>query len=110
MTEQFIGDPLTPRGITFDPDRMAVGEPGLPRVFLWRDEPVEVRTVVRSWKDNAACRHGSGERYVNKHWYELATDHGTLTVYFERRARSGAKGARWWLLSLREEEAVAVTR
>lgn len=97
MTDEFIGDPLAPDATTFDPDRMAAGEPGLPRRFLWRGEPIAVQTVLRSWKETGSCRHGSGEQYVNKHWYELSTDRGTLKVYFERKARGGAKGARWWL-------------
>jgi hypothetical protein len=35
MADEFIGDPLTPAGAAFDPDRMAAGEPG-PRVALGR--------------------------------------------------------------------------
>ncbi len=110
MTEQFVGDPLKPDKSTFDPDRMAAGEPGLPRRFTWRGETVEVRAVVRTWKEAADCRNGSGERYVNKHWYELATTHGRMKVYFERRPRRGSSGpgsARWWLYSLTPAEAAA---
>lgn len=105
MTGEFVGDPLTPRAGTFDPDRMAAGEPGVPASFGWRGEEVRVRAVVRNWKETAACTHGSGERYVNKHWYELATDRGTMTVYFERRARRGPRSARWWLYSICPEPA-----
>jgi phosphoribosylglycinamide formyltransferase-1 len=106
MADEFIGDPLKPAGAAFDPDRMAAGEPGVPSRFTWRGEPVEVTAVVRSWKETGPCTHGSGERYVNKHWYELATDRGTMRVYFERKARGGAGGARWWLFSLRSATAV----
>jgi len=109
MTDEFIGDPLQPDTTTFDPARMAAGEPGLPGRFLWRGEPVAVRTVLHSWRETGECRHGSGERYVRKHWYELVTTHGTMKVYFERKARGGAKGARWWLYSMRPN-AAAVTR
>jgi phosphoribosylglycinamide formyltransferase-1 len=105
MFDDFICDPLVPEEGTFDADRMAAGEPGLPGRFRWRGERVAVHGVVRTWKDSAACRHGSGERYVNKHWYELATDHGTMTVYFERSPRRGPRSARWWLYSLRRSEA-----
>lgn len=99
MTNEFIGDPISPDRSTFDPDRMATGEPGLPRRFTWRGEEIEVRSVVRAWKDTGCCRHGSGERYVRKHWFEVKTDFGTLKIYFERKARGGAGGARWWLFS-----------
>jgi len=103
MTDEFIGDPLKPDATTFDPDRMSAGEPGLPRRFFWRGEPLEVQSVQRSWKETGPCSHGSDERYVNKHWYELSTDHGTMKVYFERKTRGGANGARWWLFSRRAE-------
>lgn len=108
MPDEFIGDPLTPDTATFDTARMAAGEPGLPARFLWRGEPVAVRTVLHSWRETGDCRHGSGERYVRKHWYELATTHGTMKAYFERKPRGGAKGARWWLYSRRPDTA-AVT-
>lgn len=38
---------------------------------------------------------------MTKHWYELATDRGAMTVYFERKARGGPRAARWWLYTLR---------
>jgi phosphoribosylglycinamide formyltransferase-1 len=105
MTDEFVGDPLVPEAGSFDPDRMASGEPGVPSIFHWHGEPVAVLAVVRSWKDTASCRHGSGEQYVNKHWYELATDRGTMTVYFERRLRRGSRSqARWWLYSIRRPQ------
>jgi Family of unknown function (DUF6504) len=111
MTEEFIGDALKPDKTTYDIGRMSAGEPGLPRRFEWRGEPVEIRAVVRTWKETGCCSHGSGEQYVNKHWYELATSHGQMKVYFERRPRRGSRAgsARWWLYSLRPGvETVAV--
>lgn len=99
MTDVFIGDPISPDRSTFDPDRMATGEPGLPRRFTWRGEEVEIQLVLRTWKETGSCRNGSDEQYVNKHWYEVQTNHGTLKVYFERKSRGGAGGARWWLFS-----------
>jgi len=98
--DEFICDPLMPDRTTFDADRMAAGEPGLPSRFSWRGEEVRVHTVVHTWKETGCCHHGSGERYVNKHWYEVETDRGTMKVYFERKARGGAGGARWWLFSI----------
>ena len=36
---------------------------------------------------------------------EVATvSDGTMKLYFERQPRGGRKGARWWLLSIREPE------
>jgi hypothetical protein len=43
--------------------------------------------------------------YVRKHWYEVVTaSGGTMKLYFERQARRGQKGTRWWLFSIREPE------
>ena len=43
--------------------------------------------------------------FVRKHWYEVVTaSDGTMKLYFERQARGGRGGARWWLFSIREAE------
>lgn len=97
--EEFIGELLKPDTATIDPARMAIGEPGLPGKFQWRDATIEVREVVRSWRETASCTHGSDERYVRKHWYELETNLGQMRVYFERQPRGAAK-MRWWLYTL----------
>jgi phosphoribosylglycinamide formyltransferase-1 len=97
---QFIGDPLKPDAATIDASRMAIGEPGLPGKFHWRDQTIEVQSVVRSWRETGPCSHGSDERYVQKHWYELITDHGNMRVYFERKPRGGSVKMRWWLYSI----------
>jgi hypothetical protein len=52
---------------------MAIGEPGLPREFLWRKETIRITAVLRTWKDTGPCTHGSPEKYVRKHWYEVET-------------------------------------
>src|SRR4051794_18350785 len=96
--ERFIGDDITPVLATCDTSRMAAGEPCLPREFLWRGRTVEVVAVLRSWRETGPCSHGSSDRYVRTHWYEVATaDDGTLKIYFERQARRGEKGSRWRL-------------
>ena len=105
-TTDFIGDPLTPDMATMDANRMASGEPGLPGKFRWRDAIIEVQSVVRSWRETGSCSHGSDERYVQKHWYELATNHGTMRVYFERKPRGGSRKQRWWLYSIKSAENV----
>jgi len=98
MTEKFICEALKPDTATMDTARMAAGGPGLPRMFLWRGQPLAIARVRREWRDTAPCRNGSGERYANKHWFELETEDGRVaTVYFERRPRGKALSARWWL-------------
>ena len=105
MSERFISEAIKPITQTADASRMAIGEPGLPREFIWRGQTVTVRAVLRSWRETGKCHHGSPEMYVRKHWYEVATESdGTMKLYFERRPRRGQKGARWWLFSIREIE------
>jgi phosphoribosylglycinamide formyltransferase-1 len=81
---------------------MAAGEPGLPRCFTCKGRTVEIRDVVRSWKETSPCRHGSGEAYVRKHWFEVVTASGdTMKIYFERQARGKREiKKRWWLFSV----------
>jgi phosphoribosylglycinamide formyltransferase-1 len=103
--KRFIGEALKPVTATFDAGRMAAGGPGLPSEFIWRGERILIAKVRNEWRDTAPCRHGSGERYVSKHWFELETETGqVLKVYFERRARGQALSARWWLFSVDEDD------
>jgi hypothetical protein len=103
MTKRFVSEAIEPLAATADTLRMATGEPGLPRAFRWRGETIEVTAALRSWRETGLCRHGSSERYVRKHWYEIATaDHFILTIYFDRQPRKGGKEGRWWLFSIRE--------
>lgn len=106
MGKKFIGEVIESEGSTFDTARMAMGEPGLPMRFIWRGNPIRVVRVLRSWRETGPCRHGSGERYVRKHWYEVLTDSGsTMTIYFERQARSRSqRKKRWWLHTEESEE------
>jgi hypothetical protein len=105
VRERFVGEAISPVVATCDTSRMAVGEPGLPREFLWRGQTIKVTAVLRTWRETGKCRHGSPEIYVRKHWFEVATvDSGRMKIYFERQPRRGQKGARWWLFSIGEEE------
>jgi hypothetical protein len=105
MTEQFISEAIRPDRETFDTSRMAAGEPGLPDVFRWRKQTLRIARVLRTWRDTGPCDHGSGEAYVRKHWFEVATDTGQIMkIYFERQARPGKNKSRWWLFSVREKE------
>ncbi len=101
VSKKFVSEPLEPDRTTFDPLRMAAGEPGLPTRFYRHGRPVNIVRVLKSWRTTGPCRHGSDERYVRKHWYEVLTDSGAiLTIYFERTSHSRAPHAkRWWLLS-----------
>lgn len=105
MPERLISEAIRPMTETADTARMAAGEPGLPCRFVWRGRTIVVTKVLRSWRATGKCRHGSPERYVRKHWYEVETvADGILKIYFERQTRrsSGARAPRWWLFSVRE--------
>ena len=98
---RFAGEPITPVDGSFDTGRMAMGEPGLPRRFRCRGEEHEVARVIDTWKETGACRHGSGERYVRKHWFLVETVAGAeMRIYFDRQGRPGARRRRWWLASV----------
>lgn len=103
--KRYVGQALKPVKEAFDAGRMAAGGPGLPRAFVWRGARVDVARVLNEWKETSPCRHGSGERYVSKHWFDILTAAGeTMRIYFERRARGRARSARWWLFSVEGPE------
>jgi hypothetical protein len=89
MAEEFISETIEPVRDTFDAARMSKGEPGLPRQFRWRSQIIHIARVLSTWRETGPCHHGSGERYVRKHWFEVLTDSGdTLKIYFERQPRA----------------------
>jgi hypothetical protein len=103
MIERFVSEAIQPVADTFDTTRMAVGEPGFPREFIWRGRTIVVSALLRAWRETGKCRHGSPERYVRKHWYEISTGpHETMNIYFERQPRDTKRGQRWWLFSIRD--------
>lgn len=103
MPEQFVSEAIQPVIATYDTARMAAGEPGLPREFAWRGRTIEVAAMLRTWRETGKCGHGSPERYVRKHWYEITTASGeTMKIYFERQPRGKHRGERWWLFSIRD--------
>lgn len=108
MSEQFIGEDIKPVVATSDTSRMAAGEPGLPREFIWRGQTVEILAVLRTWHETGKCDHGSSDMYVRKHWFEVATSSGTMKIYFERQPRRGQKGSRWRLFSIGDEGGGAI--
>ncbi len=104
MRERFISESLQPVAGTFDTNRMAAGEPGLPREFVWHDETIHLAKVEREWRETGPCHHGSGEQYVRKHWYQVEDDRGRrMKIYFERHARGKQIKARWTLYSMEEK-------
>jgi hypothetical protein len=103
--ETFVGDAITPEDLSFSTPAMATGRPGLPGVFSWKGRKYFVQEILEEWKETGDCRHGSGERYVRKHWYRLTTADGPeMKIYFERQQRSSG-GSRWRLYSIREPTA-----
>jgi len=104
--EIFVGEQIAPVGGTADAKSMAAGEPGLPSRFTWRGAEYTVAAVLRKWKESGPCRHGSGELYLRKHWFEvLTTSSHTMTIYFERQPRRGCPAtARWWLYTVKNPQ------
>ena len=104
MEEQFISEAISPIRETMDIARMATGEPGLPHEFIWHGNTITVQKVLRHWKTMGPCTHGSDEKYLRRHWYEIATDSGAvMKIYFQKPAKSNRKKAGWWLFSLTEK-------
>jgi len=105
IKESFVGAPIVPASRSFAAQAMAAGKPGLPEAFIWKGREYGVVQVLEEWKEAGDCRHGSGERYIRKHWYRIRTSQGSeMKIYFERQARSSG-GSRWRLYSIRESDA-----
>lgn len=102
LAESFVCERIIPDPGSFDARAAASGEPALPLRFSWRGETMDVEEVLDTWKDTGPCSHGSGERYIRKHWYLVRTGGGkVMKIYFERQARSKRDlKARWWLYTL----------
>ena len=102
MPERFVSETIKPVAATCDTAAMAAGGPGLPRQFVWRGNAVEVTAVIAAWRETGPCRHGSPERYVRKHWFEVETTAGRMKIYFERQPRRGKtrRTDRWRLFSI----------
>ena len=105
MREQLISEAIKPVVATCDTARMAAGEPGLPEEFVWRGQTVKILAVLRTWRETGKCRHGSPERYVRKHWFEVDTNSfGAMKIYFDRQPRGNGKSGRWCLFSISDSE------
>jgi hypothetical protein len=101
IKDNFISEAIEPVTDLLDTGRMAIGEPGAPNEFTWRGQTIRVMKVLRSWNETGPCRHGSEERYVRKHWYEVVTDSDEIMkIYFERQPKGRRKATRWWLFTI----------
>lgn len=102
MTQEFIGENITPLPGAFDTAAMATGAPGLPSQFTWRQKTYTITKVLKAWKESSPCRHGSSEMYLRKHWYNVQTDQKcSMTIYFTRQSRSSSQAKkRWWLYTI----------
>ena len=100
--EDLVSEPLEPLLDLPAAQPPVAGEPVLPGAFRWRGRVLAIAAVLDSWKESGPCTHGSGERYLRKHWYHVSINTGeTMTLYFERRARSPRERLqRWWLYSM----------
>ena len=100
MNTSFIGEPIIPDDTSFAAADMATGAPGLPRAFTWNGRQYQVLELLEQWKEAGDCHHGSGERYVRKHWFRVrVTGDLEMRLYFERQRRSSG-GSRWRLYTL----------
>lgn len=104
LEQDFISEDITPLDSSFNPEDMASGAPGLPAAFVWRGRAYRVKTMLTTQKSLRNCRSGSGEKYINKHYYVFQTESGeVMTVY---RKRSGSKKNTWVLYTLQRKTLV----
>jgi len=99
---RFVSEPITPLDASFDAGRMAMGEPGVPRRFRWRKQEIAVAAILESRREFGDCAHGSGERYVRRHYYRIQTVQGpVMTLAFQRSfGRGRPVKSRWRLFSI----------
>lgn len=100
MSEEFISEKIIPVKEKLDGSQSDIGEPFFPREFVWQKKTVKVDQILRKWKESSPCRMGGNEKYIRRHWYEIATDHGRMKIYFERQATGKSKAQRWRIYSL----------
>ena len=108
MTERFISERIEPDPDSMDLADTPVGEPPLPRRFLWRGDAYAVEKVIERWKETGPdTTHGSKQHYLRKHWFRVRTTSGhEMKLYFERQAKSKAqRTTRWWLFTIVDNDA-----
>lgn len=101
--QQLISEAIRPVPGSFDAGFMSRGVPGVPREFFWRKQKYVVTQVMSTWRTTGPCRHGSGERYVRRHWFEIRTLSGeVMTLYFDKGTSGKRKEMGWFLYALGE--------
>lgn len=103
MAARFVSEPIEPVADSFDLSNAPIGQPPLPRRFVWRGNEYEVAEVLNRRRGFSQDRtHKSSETYVHKHWFDIRTTGGEIMrIYFERQSRSRSKRAsRWWLYTV----------
>ncbi len=104
--ERLISEPVTPVSGSFDAVAMAGGSPGIPKEFDWRGKRYRVEKILGERKTLRGCHHGSGEQYIDKHFYEIETDSGeSMTLY---RTRSGSKKDSWILYTMKRRDKIRI--
>ena len=99
--QRFVSEAIEAVPGTADTAAMAQGEPGLPQAFRWRGTIIRIAGVLRTWRETGPCTHGSTEKYVRKHWFEIqTTDDRIARIYFDRQPRDKRRTRRWWLFSI----------
>jgi len=94
----FVSAPLHPIGSDHNNWAMAMGTPGLPVAFNWREGRLTIASVEQTWRESGPCTHGSSELYVKKHWFEVLTNDGRRAkLYFDRSPQGSKAASRWWL-------------
>lgn len=99
--ERLISEPVTPVAGSFNAAAMAAGTPGVPMAFRWRGADYRVARILDSWKNLRPCRNGSGEQYINKHFFKIETECGRIMTLY--RARTGSKKDSWTLFTIQTE-------
>jgi hypothetical protein len=100
MPEEFISEAIEPVKETFDTHLMATGSPGLPQSFVWRKKTITVSKLLRTWTTTGSCVHGSGEKYVRRHWFEIKTAEGLMKIYFDKASPGRRKEMGWRLYTI----------
>ena len=97
--QRFVSEALVPGAAFMDTPALSAGEPPLPRTFRWRDAPLEIATIERTWRSTNPDR---GDDYLARHWFEVrTTDERVAVLYFDRKARR--ESARWWLYTISDD-------
>jgi phosphoribosylglycinamide formyltransferase-1 len=99
VSERLVSELVLAEPGSFDASAMAAGAPGVPRAFAWRGKTYRVSAILETRKSLRGCHSGSGEQYINKHYYTVATESGEIMTLY--RTRSGSKKDGWVLYTLR---------